>query len=132
MDERREQQPEMSVGELSRRAGVKASTVRFWDEHGLLSSRRTPGNQRRFDGVSLAQVLFIRWSQDVGASLDAIRDVLHKLPAGTAPGREVQVRAARCWREHLDQQRRELHARYRRLSQPLALHGVDTPDAAAT
>ncbi|MFI8523397.1 MerR family transcriptional regulator [Promicromonospora sukumoe] len=118
MTEPREQQPEMSVGELARRAGVKASTVRFWDEHGLLRSRRTPGNQRRFDDVSLAQVRFIRWSQDVGASLDAIRGVLHKLPAGVAPGREVQVRAARCWREHLDQESRELRARYRRLSEP--------------
>ncbi|GAA2224736.1 hypothetical protein GCM10010413_18590 [Promicromonospora sukumoe] len=106
------------MGELARRAGVKASTVRFWDEHGLLRSRRTPGNQRRFDDVSLAQVHFIRWSQDVGASLDAIRGVLHKLPAGVAPNREVQVRAARCWREHLDQESRELRARYRRLSEP--------------
>ncbi|MFD6443930.1 MerR family transcriptional regulator [Promicromonospora sp. NPDC060204] len=120
MTDHREQQPEMSVGELARRAGVKASTVRFWDEHGLLRSRRTPGNQRRFDDVSLAQVRFIRWSQDVGASLDAIRSVLHKLPAGVAPNRAVQLRAARCWREHLDQESRELRARYQRLTQPLA------------
>lgn len=126
MTDHREQQPEMSVGELARRAGVKASAVRFWDEHGLLRSRRTPGNQRRFDDVSLAQVRFIRWSQDVGASLDSIRSVLHKLPAGVAPNREVQVRAARCWREHLDQESRDLRARYRRLSQPLA--SASSPD----
>ena len=115
----RELQTEMTVGELAHRSGVKASAVRFWDGHGLLDSRRTPGNQRRFDGVALAQVRFIRWSQELGASLEEIRGILRKLPPGTAPGRDVQVRASRCWREHLDREALALRGRYQLLSRPL-------------
>jgi MerR family transcriptional regulator, redox-sensitive transcriptional activator SoxR len=114
-----EQKPEMTVGELARRGRVKASTVRFWEEHGLLESRRTSGNQRRFDEVAVAQINFIRWSQDVGASLEEIRGVLQMLPTGTAPNRDVQARASHCWREHLDHEALALHRRYQRLNQPL-------------
>lgn len=119
MIEAREQQTGMTVGELARHGGVRTSTVRYWDEQGLLKSRRTPGNQRRFDEVSLAQMQFIQWSQDVGASLDEIRGVLQLLPDGSAPDHSVQARASQCWRRRLDDESIELQGRYRRLSQRL-------------
>ncbi|MFJ4165563.1 MerR family transcriptional regulator [Microbacterium sp. NPDC089698] len=112
-----DQRSEMSVGELAMQGGVKASSVRFWDDQGLLTSHRSAGNQRRFTPLALAQVRFIRWSQEFGASLPTIRDVLQQLPEGTAPGDAVMIRAAQCWRRILDQQSRELGNRYVLLSE---------------
>ncbi|MDR2999233.1 MAG: MerR family transcriptional regulator [Microbacterium sp.] len=116
-DGRRSHGTAMTVGELARRGGVKASTVRFWEDQGLLTSHRTSGNQRRFDDASLARVEFIRWSQEFGASLQTIGEVLQMLPDGTAPGAEVRARASQCWREILDDEARDLQDRYRRLFQ---------------
>lgn len=110
--------PEMTVGDLAARGRVNSSTVRFWDDHGLLTSRRTPGNQRRFDDIALAEVRFIRWSQDVGAGLDDIRNVLQLLPDGMAPDNAVRAQAASCWKRGLDEQARLLRARYRLLRSP--------------
>jgi len=39
----------LTIGELSRRCGVAASTLRFYERKGLISSHRTAGNQRRYD-----------------------------------------------------------------------------------
>jgi len=40
--------PSLSVRQTAVRLGVSVSTVRSWDDQGLLHSRRTPGNHRRF------------------------------------------------------------------------------------
>jgi MerR family transcriptional regulator, redox-sensitive transcriptional activator SoxR len=41
-------QPYLTVGDLGRASGVAPSAVRFYEAHGLLTSERTAGNQRRF------------------------------------------------------------------------------------
>ena len=40
--------PTHSVGEVARRSGVPVSTLHFYEAKGLISSRRTQGNQRRY------------------------------------------------------------------------------------
>ena len=39
---------ELTVGELSERSGVAISALHFYEKKGLISSRRTSGNQRRY------------------------------------------------------------------------------------
>lgn len=43
-----ETQDLLSIGEAARRLGVSVSTLRRWDERGLITSTRTLGGQRRF------------------------------------------------------------------------------------
>jgi MerR family redox-sensitive transcriptional activator SoxR len=93
---------ELTIGELSERSGVPASALRFYERQGLIYSRRTAGNQRRYHRTTLRQVAFIRASQSVGIPLSLIGEVLGFLPAGTPPTREFWVRASQCWREALD------------------------------
>ncbi|MET1075548.1 MAG: redox-sensitive transcriptional activator SoxR [Umezawaea sp.] len=88
---------EITIGELSDRSGVPASALRFYERQGLIRSRRTAGNQRRYDRVVLRQVAFIRASHHLGIPLAAIGDVLALLPEGAPPTREFWERASSCW-----------------------------------
>ena len=64
------------VGELARRSGVAVSALHFYERRGLISSRRTSGNQRRYSRDTLRRVAFIRASQRVGIPLKGIADAL--------------------------------------------------------
>ncbi|MBP2334016.1 MerR family redox-sensitive transcriptional activator SoxR [Saccharothrix coeruleofusca] len=102
------QATEITIGELSERSGVPASALRFYERKGLIRSRRTAGNQRRYRREVLRQVAFIRASHHLGIPLSVIGDALAKLPEGQAPTREFWARASECWSA-------ELNARIKRL-----------------
>jgi MerR family redox-sensitive transcriptional activator SoxR len=93
---------ELTIGELSERSGVPQSALRFYERQGLISSRRTTGNQRRYDRTTLRRIAFVRASQRVGIPLAQVGEVLGFLPDGQPPTREFWVRASECWREALD------------------------------
>ncbi len=67
----------LSIGEMSRRTGVKVPTIRFYEEKGLLPRpHRTAGNQRRYDRAALERLSFIRHARDLGLPLDDIAALL--------------------------------------------------------
>lgn len=88
---------ELTIGELSARSGVPCSALRFYERQGLIHSRRTTGNQRRYDRTTLRRIAFIRASQTLGMPLSVIGGALAFLPKGEAPTREFWVRASACW-----------------------------------
>jgi MerR family redox-sensitive transcriptional activator SoxR len=91
------QTTELTIGELSERSGVPASALRFYERQGLIASRRTTGNQRRYSRDTLRQLAFIRASHHLGIPLTVIGDVLALLPDGVAPTREFWEKASECW-----------------------------------
>jgi MerR family redox-sensitive transcriptional activator SoxR len=93
----------LTIGELSERSGVPASALRFYEREGLISSRRTTGNQRRYHRTTLRRVAFIRASQTVGIPLALIREVLDFLPRDAPPTQEFWRRASHCWQEALNE-----------------------------
>ncbi|MBE1468485.1 redox-sensitive transcriptional activator SoxR [Kibdelosporangium phytohabitans] len=93
---------ELTVGELARRAGVPVSTLHFYETKGLISSRRTAGNQRRFRRDTLRRIAFIRIGQRVGVPLNTIAEVLDELPDGRVPTRADWERVSEMWRDELD------------------------------
>jgi MerR family transcriptional regulator, redox-sensitive transcriptional activator SoxR len=95
---------ELAVGELARRSGVPVSTLHFYEAQGLISSRRTPGNQRRYPRAVLRRVAFIRASQGVGIPLRQIKAALDRLPDGRTPNRRDWERLSATWRDELDEQ----------------------------
>jgi len=95
--------PVLSVGEVARRSGLSVSTVHFYEAKGLIVSRRTPGNQRRYAREVLRRIAFIRVAQRVGISLAAIHAALVPLPTGRVPGRADWKRLSTAWRADLDQ-----------------------------
>ncbi|MQA97411.1 MAG: redox-sensitive transcriptional activator SoxR [Streptosporangiales bacterium] len=94
---------EATIGELAERSGVPASALRFYEKRGLISSRRTTGNQRRYSRDTLRRVAFIRVSQRVGIPLAAIREALSLLPEGRTPTRADWTRVSTSWRADLDE-----------------------------
>lgn len=93
---------ELTVGQLSARSGVAVSALHFYETKGLIRSRRTAGNQRRYPRDVLRRVAFIRLSQRVGMPLSAIRDALAELPEERTPTPEDWARLSAAWRGELD------------------------------
>jgi MerR family transcriptional regulator, redox-sensitive transcriptional activator SoxR len=100
--------PEMTVGQLSERSGVAVSALRFYESKGLIRSRRTAGNQRRFARDTLRRIAFIRVSQRVGIPLKAIQDALSALPGERTPTREDWARLSAMWQGELDDRIKQL------------------------
>jgi MerR family redox-sensitive transcriptional activator SoxR len=93
---------ELTPGQLAERAGVAVSALHFYEREGLIESRRTTGNQRRYARETLRRVAFIRTSQRVGIPLAEIRAALATLPEGRTPTKKDWARLSRRWREDLD------------------------------
>ena len=94
---------ELTPAQLAERSGVAVSALHFYERQGLIRSRRTPGNQRRYAREMLRRVAFIRVSQRVGIPLGEIRAALDTLPEGRTPGRDDWARVSALWRTDLDQ-----------------------------
>ena len=93
---------ELTVGQLSSRSGVAVSALHFYEAQGLITSRRTAGNQRRYSRDTLRRVAFIRASQRVGIPLKTIGDALRELNDRRTPTREDWARLSEAWRTDLD------------------------------
>jgi MerR family redox-sensitive transcriptional activator SoxR len=98
----------LTIGQLAERAGVATSAIRFYESRGLLSSRRTTGNQRRYAQSELRRVAFIRTAQRVGLTLEEIGDALATLPDQRTPTKADWHRLSQTWRPRLDEQIRRI------------------------
>ncbi|HSV48074.1 MAG TPA: helix-turn-helix domain-containing protein [Ramlibacter sp.] len=62
----------MDIAEVAKRSGVAASTLRFYEEKGLIASVGRQGLRRRFDPRVLDQLALIALGQAAGFSLGEI------------------------------------------------------------
>ncbi|GAA5081215.1 MerR family redox-sensitive transcriptional activator SoxR [Thermocatellispora tengchongensis] len=108
MDEASWDQKELTVGQLAARSGVAVSALHFYERQGLIFSRRTAGNQRRYRRDTLRRVALIRIAQRVGIPLAEIGAALAELPDRRVPGRADWERLSLRWRAELDQRIRHL------------------------
>jgi MerR family redox-sensitive transcriptional activator SoxR len=95
---------ELTIGDLSERSGIATSAIRYYEERGLVRSRRTTGNQRRYERAMLRRLAFIRTAQRVGLSLEEIEEALATLPSNRTPTKADWTRLSRGWRPRLDAQ----------------------------
>lgn len=63
---------ELDIAEVSRRSGVAASTLRFYEEKGLIRSLGRRGLRRQFDAGVLERLALIALGQTAGFSLEEI------------------------------------------------------------
>ena len=94
---------ELTPGEMALRSGVAVSALRFYEREGLITSRRTSGNQRRYSRDMLRRVAFIRMSQRLGIPLARIREAMATLPADRTPTSKDWARLSAAWRADLDE-----------------------------
>jgi len=93
----------LTIGDFAARSGVAPSALRFWEKEGLIRSTRTSGNQRRYQRSELRRVAFIKIAQQVGVSLEEIRDVLAALPENRTPTKADWSRLSARWRRRLEE-----------------------------
>lgn len=98
----------LTIGQLSERSGVAPSALRYYERLGLIRAERTGGNQRRYARTELRRVAFIRISQQVGVSLEEIREALDSLPSARTPTPDDWAALSRSWRDRLDEKIRLL------------------------
>ena len=66
-----------SIGQLSKRTGVKVPTIRYYERTGLLPEpHRTEGNQRRYGSTGLERLSFIKHARELGFSISAIASLI--------------------------------------------------------
>jgi DNA-binding transcriptional MerR regulator len=75
---------DLDIGEVAIRAGIPASTLRFYEEKGLVTSVGRRGLRRLFDGDVLERLALIALGRSAGFSLDEISRMF-------APDGRVQI-----------------------------------------
>lgn len=83
----------MDIAEVARRSGLRASTLRYYEEKGLIHSVGPAGERRRFAPGVLDQLALIALGQSAGFSLDDIRAMF--LPNGE-PSIDRQLLSAKA------------------------------------
>jgi MerR family transcriptional regulator, redox-sensitive transcriptional activator SoxR len=98
----------LTIGEVSKRSGVAASALRFYEERGLIDSERAGSGHRRYPRPVLRRIAFIVFAQRIGLTLDEIGGELAKLPEGHAPTRRDWSRLSSTWTSRIDERIAEL------------------------
>ena len=99
---------ELTIGELAERSGVAASALRFYEAEGLISARRTDGNQRRFARSTLRRVALVHAGRSAGIPLARIRFALDGLPRDRTPTKRDWERLSRAWKADVGERIEEL------------------------
>jgi MerR family transcriptional regulator, redox-sensitive transcriptional activator SoxR len=101
---------------VAARSGVAQSALRFYEAEGLIGSRRSAGNQRRYDRAILRRVALIQAGRAAGIPLERIRAALATLPTERSPTKRDWERLSRGWRDDLDARIATLEAVRNRLT----------------
>jgi DNA-binding transcriptional MerR regulator len=75
---------DLDIGEVAKRAGIPASTLRFYEEKGLVASVGRHGLRRQYDPEVLERLALITLGRSAGFSLDEIARMF-------APNGKLQV-----------------------------------------
>ena len=95
----------MDISDVAKRTGVPASTLRYYENRGLITSLAPQGTRRRFSAAVLDQLALIALGQAAGLSLDEVQTMLS--PSGR-PKINRQLLAAKA--SELDTKIRQLSA----------------------
>lgn len=76
----------MRIGELAEQAGTSTRTLRYYEQHGLLSARRTANGYRDYDAGDLRLVREIRSLLEIGFNLKDTRPFVECLRSGHESG----------------------------------------------
>ncbi|MFF5477833.1 helix-turn-helix domain-containing protein [Streptomyces sp. NPDC012935] len=94
---------DLDIAEVARRAGVPASTLRFYEEKGLIASTGRRGLRRQYDSGVLERLALIALGRTAGFSLD---EIAHMFAPDGQPRIDRQMLSAKA--EELDSRIREL------------------------
>jgi MerR family redox-sensitive transcriptional activator SoxR len=97
----------MRISEVARRAGIRASTLRYYEQIGILPRPPRAGNQRRYDAGVLHRLAVIARARETGFTLAEIRHLFF--------GFRTEIAASERWRRLTDRKLEELDQLARRI-----------------
>ena len=106
----------LTIGEMTRRTGVAASALHFYESLGLIASTRTPGNQRRYARHMLRRVSLITVAKRLGIPLADVQDAFSDVPLTQTPSHADWQRASRRWKRELEKRREGIERLERELT----------------
>ena len=95
----------LDISEVAQRSGLAASTLRYYEERGLIASIGRRGLHRLFDSKVLEQLSLISLGQTAGFSLD---EIAHMFTPDGQPHIDRRMLTAKA--EELDRKIRKLKA----------------------
>lgn len=95
----------LDIGEVSEKAGLRPSTLRYYDDIGLIASVGRKGLRRQFPPEVLLQLALISMGKAAGFSLEEIAGIFGRSGTLAIPRAKLHQKAA-----ELDQQIRKLTA----------------------
>lgn len=98
----------LSIGEVTKRTGISASALHFYERKGLISSSRNLANQRIYQRHMLRRISLIIASKRLGIPLRELGEAFASLPTDQAPTHSDWQRMSRAWRRKLQIQRQIL------------------------
>ena len=81
----------LDIGDVARRAGVRPSTLRYYEDLGLLASVERAGGRRQYDESVLRRLDVIAFAKESGFTLAEIRALLSG-PGHATAGRHALTR----------------------------------------
>lgn len=85
----------LTIGEVARRAGVRASSIRHWEAVGVLPTPERASGARRYGPQVLEDIERIGVAQRAGFTLAEIRELFDGFRSDQAPGEHVRALAER-------------------------------------
>src|SRR5713226_5906742 len=84
----------LPIGEVARRAGIRTSTIRYYESVGLLPEpKRVSGGHRRYDAAILEQLAILRMAQQAGFTIAEMHLLVAGFDAATPASERWQVLA---------------------------------------
>ena len=97
----------LTISEVARQAGVRTSTLRYYEGIGLLPEAKRISGKRRYEDSVLQRLAIIQTAQQAGFSLTEIRVLLDEILQSSTPTAQ--------WRELVQHKLREVNSRLRQV-----------------
>jgi MerR family redox-sensitive transcriptional activator SoxR len=99
----------INIREMSERTSVPASTLRYYEKLGLITSEReTSGSHRRYSESTFHRIIYITLAQRAGFNLEEIAEQLAILPDMHPVPPKVWEPLRKKWEQRIDQHIAEL------------------------
>jgi len=85
-----DESPEMTIGEVARRAGVASSSIRYYERRGLLPEPARVHGHRRYDSAVLGRLGFIGVAQGAGFKLREIKELMEGVDSAAGMGEQMR------------------------------------------
>ena len=85
----------MTIGEVARRTGLRASAIRYYEKIGLLPKPQRIGGQRRYDGGVFNCLAVIDVARRAGFRVEEVQQLFHGFGRGIPAFHRWQVLAQR-------------------------------------